>query len=399
MRIRALFFCQVFLPVIAHASFIEASMGTAVVNDATATYHNPAALTLLNNTQFVALGSYAKSQNTFSGETTQARTGFTQTGSANTKSHFHLPSFYWAKPATENLRIGIGLISNFFNNDLEEPSILRYAKSNNSVQNIDLITSLAYQFNHYLSLGAGLGFSYANFTQEPVFGFPSLEIADTQSTNVCDSSSISGNIGILLKPGISTLIGLNYRNSATYHFRGNSFLASHPALNSSHYRYTFWTPARTVLTISQAFSKSAIAFVTTQYIQWNIIDTVNIQEAAAQIGARSMIINTNLPFHLRNSWIVTLGGQINPASKWTLRAAASYIESPGNGNYQLANGNSIVLGASAAYELCKHIQVDGSYAHAFTQNESISIASIANTVNGRNKSSRDSVSLKLTYTV
>src|SRR5215213_10664592 len=100
MRFRISLLFLMALPITAQASFIESTMGTAVVNDATATYHNPAALTLLNRTQFIALGSYANSNSSFTGEIIQARTGFTQTGTANTPGNFYLPSAYWVKPAT-----------------------------------------------------------------------------------------------------------------------------------------------------------------------------------------------------------------------------------------------------------------------------------------------------------
>ena len=53
-----------------HASFIESTIGAAVVNDATATYYNPAALTLLTNSQIIALRSLAYSHTNFTGQAT-----------------------------------------------------------------------------------------------------------------------------------------------------------------------------------------------------------------------------------------------------------------------------------------------------------------------------------------
>ncbi len=51
-----------------HASFIESTMGAAVVNDATAVYYNPAALVLLNNAQLICLDSEGRVKSEFSGQ-------------------------------------------------------------------------------------------------------------------------------------------------------------------------------------------------------------------------------------------------------------------------------------------------------------------------------------------
>ena len=56
------------IPLTLQASFIESTMGTAVVNDATATYHNPAALALFNNPQLIVLNSVANFSSQFTGQ-------------------------------------------------------------------------------------------------------------------------------------------------------------------------------------------------------------------------------------------------------------------------------------------------------------------------------------------
>ena len=77
-----------------YASFIESTIGAAVVDDATATYYNPAALTLLKNPQIIALGSVGSTQTQFIGQSIQLATGYMQSGTSNALISTFLPSFY-----------------------------------------------------------------------------------------------------------------------------------------------------------------------------------------------------------------------------------------------------------------------------------------------------------------
>ena len=97
------------LPTTLYASLIESTMGTAIVNDATAVYHNPAALTLLKNPQVVGLGSVAYFRTQFSGQTFQPSTGFRQQGNASTRTHYFLPTLYFAMPANQRVVAGVAV--------------------------------------------------------------------------------------------------------------------------------------------------------------------------------------------------------------------------------------------------------------------------------------------------
>lgn len=384
-------------PLTLHASLIESTMGAAVVNDATATYYNPAALALLKNPQIIVLNSVGYLHNQFTGQSIQSNTGFTQSGSSTTQTHYYLPSFYFAIPTTDKITIGLAVVSNFFNKDIDGNSILRYAQSNNSIKDVDLVPAVAFKLNDFFSVGAGINLSYANFLLKPISGFPSLNIPDSQSRNECDGTGLGGDIGFLLRPGHSTTIGFNYRSAITYRLSGESVFKSNPEVVSNHYGFTFWTPARSVLSIDQRITPTLGIIGTVQRIEWSIFKEINIHGIATQIGPQPVILNAKVPYHLHDTWLLTLGSHYRIKPKWIIRVAGSYNQSPGNSNFQISNGDSMSLGASMAYEVSKNIIIDGGYAHAFIQNENIHIKTSGNQIKGETTGFADVFSFKLTF--
>jgi len=387
-------------PLPLYASFIEATIGTAVINDATATYFNPAALTLVNTPQFVMLGSVAHLQSQFSGEATQKATGYVQSGTSNTNSTFYLPSVYLATPVTPKVTWGLAVVANDFNRDLDGYSILRYVQPSNQVEDIDLVPSLGLKINEYFSIGAGFNFSKASFITEPVSGLPSLNIPDSTSHNDANGTSFGGDIGILLKPAKSTLIGFNYRSVMSYHFVGTSSVSGHPGLTAYNYHFNYWIPARSVLTVSRFVTRDLGLIATVQYIQWGIFKDINMYNFANKIGTQAVVMpNATVHYNFHNTWNLTLGGQYFITPAWVFRVASSYVPSFSNGDFQIDNGDNVIVGASTGYNITKKIILDGSYAHSFIFNKNIHISGPRNLVEGVNKASGDAVSLKLTLNI
>lgn len=387
------------LPLAVHASFIESTIGTAVVNDATASYYNPAALVLIKNLQIIPQGTIAYFHTRFTGQSTVLSTGVTETGSSSSNTRYYSPSFYLGIPATDRVIVGLAIVTNSANRSSDENSILRYVQSSNNIQDYDVVPALAVKINEFFSVGAGINFSYADFNLRPINGFPGSNIADSQSNNQCDGTGVGGNAGFLLNPGPTTVVGFNYRSRTTYRLSGKSVFEGNPQVVSNNYHFKLGTPARSIFSVNH-FVTSKLGFITTiQRIQWSSLTNVHVYGIANVSGTTPVILNGSVPYYLRDTWLFTLGSHYRITPKWILRVAGSYNQSPGNPHYQIANGDSIILGASMGYEINKTITIDGSYAHALMKDENINITGSRFLIQGVNEGSRDAVSLKLTFNV
>lgn len=393
------FQCITLLPLPTHASFIESTIGTAVVNDATASYYNPAALVLLKNTQIIPQATVAYFNTRFQGQSMFLPNGVTENGSSNSNTHYYSPSLYFGMPATDRVTVGLAVVTNSANRNADENSILRYIQASNAIQDYDVVPALAIKLNKLFSIGAGVNFSYANFDLKPIIGFPGANIADSQSDNQSNGTGMGGNVGVLFEPSPATVIGFNYRSITTYQLSGKSIFEGNPRVVSNNYHFKLWTPARSVISINH-FVTPRLGFIATlQRIQWSNITNIHLYGIASVRGTTPVLLNATVPYYLRNTWLVTLGSHYRITPKWILRVAGSYNQSPGNPNYQIANGDSVILGASMGYEINKTLTIDGSYAHAFIKDENINITSSRYLISGINEGSRDAVSLKLTFNV
>lgn len=386
----------IFCSIESNASFIESSIGTAIVEDATATYYNPASLAFLNKKQVVALGAMGYTESVFNGQSTQLRTHFTQSGRSNTQSHYALPSLYYTMPLYSQWALGLALIANDFSRDIEGYSILRYAQSNKQIDDLDFLPALSYQFNKKFSIGAGLNRSRASFLFEPITGFPNIDLPDIKNRNKSTGDAWGWDAGFLIKPNKTFIFGLNHRSAMTFNMHGTSTFNGTPRVVSNAYHFQYWIPARTALSISQAINKKLRVIGTVHYIQWSIFRQLMIFNLATENG---IIPLAQSPYEYHNSWLFTAGSNYRISAKWIIRFAGSYLQSPSSGRFQIDNGDTINIGASMAYTFWKKFTVDCSYAYAFIKHQEIHIENAQNIIDGSNKGRINNVALKLTMNI
>lgn len=382
-----------------HASFIEQTLGTAVVKDATAVFFNPSALTNVAKPQFIFLGTLAQSEFQFSGSVQRVPLNVMESGSTSTKSNFSLPSLYASLPLNDKFFVGFAVVANDFDKELDNHSVLRYVQARNQTDDMDLVPAIGVKINESFSIGGNLNISHAHMVQEPISGIPSINIPEGRSLNDSKATSLGGDFGLLLKLAHKTALGFNYRSAITYHLNGTSLITAPQVIYSDDYHFKFWTPARTVVSLSHFFNEKIGLIGTVQYLQWDIFKNAYVYNFASQSNNRAFIVpkaRINYDFH--NSWLVTLGSIYNATTKWKIRVAATYNQSPSNGTYQISTGDSLITGFSTGYELLDQFMVDFSYGHAFFRKQSINIWTSQNIINGVNKGVHDAVSLKFTLT-
>lgn len=381
-----------------HASFIEQTIGTAVVKDATAIYFNPAALTISPHKQFIFLSTLARAQFEFSGSAQKIPFGGSESGSTTTKSNFFLPSMYLSIPINERLVAGFAVVANDFNRELDNQPILHYILARNQTNNIDFIPALGIKINQFLSIGGNLNFTYAHLIQEPIAaGIPHLNIPESRSLNDSKANSLGGDFGVLIKLGKKTVLGFNYRSAVTYNLQGSSTITGSQRISSDNYHFKYWTPARSVLTLSH-FINEKLGFIgTAQYLQWNIFKKVSVHNFATQAGSQVFIVpKARINYYFHNSWLLTLGTIYQVSPKWVVRVAGTYNQSPSNGRFQIGPGDSLITGFSMGYRLINHLTIDCGYGHAFFKKEPIDIQTSQNIITGINEGAHDAVSLKFT---
>lgn len=381
------------------ASFIETTMGAAVVNDATAAYFNPAALVMLNNPQLIPLITASRFRTQFTGQTTAVGTGFTQVGSSSSTTDYYSPNFYAGLPVNDRVTLGFAAISNYANRDPESSAILRYVQSSNNIQDYDLVPAIGFKINEYFSIGASVNFSYLDFTLHPIIGFPGTNIPDGESSNQTSGSGVGASAGVLVKPLQNTLMGFDYRSRTTYRESGTSSFSGATSITSNDYHFQLHTPPRSTLSVSQRLNDTVALISTIQRIQWSVTRNINAYNLATAAGPTPVIVNSSIPQYLHNAWVVTVGANYKFYPSWIARIAATYNESPHSGYYQISTGDSYILGGSLGWTINKIVTLDGSYAHAFIQNQQIDINGNRFLINGTNRGSRDVVTLKVTVNV
>jgi len=206
---------------------------TAQANDPSAIYFNPAGLTQLEGNNLMLGVTYAWSDGMEFTGSTPLTLGATVSETQKSLS-FYIPNGYYAySNKSRGIAYGVGVFSPFglgqeYQN--RDTSIFRNQTTKIELTTIVINPTIAYDFNEYLSIGAGIDYMWGKvkYQKTPVvpagapFGGPGQFYTDLEGSG----DAWGYNFGILLKPTKNVKVGFNYRSRFNPDVKNGDFTAS-----------------------------------------------------------------------------------------------------------------------------------------------------------------------------
>jgi long-chain fatty acid transport protein len=201
----------------------------AMADDASTAAANPAGMTLLDRTQLLtASGALLPSANFDIGPKTTPVRG-TPLGTAGGNAGVFMPvgSFFFVYKLNERWRLGVAAYSDYgLAGNYSHQWAGRYYIDRAALITGKIAPSVAYQVNHWLSLGAGFSFAVARLTFKSRVNTLNPGLPDGGLSLESWDEAFGGNAGILLTPLPKLRIGLTYQSPEYFKFGFRPFVSN-----------------------------------------------------------------------------------------------------------------------------------------------------------------------------
>ena len=190
---------------------------TAGVNDASAVYYNPAALSEVQGDDLLVSGSYANLQNSVENSGRKSTNKHDDNFLASFFANYRIPN--------SDFTLGIGTYAPFgLATEYDRDAFTRFAAINTELKTIYVTPALSWNPSNYFSLGAGLSFVHASgvFSRalclDPISGC-TQPLGLEGTVRVTDTANaFAYNLGLLVKPTDNLKFGFSYRSRVDLRF-------------------------------------------------------------------------------------------------------------------------------------------------------------------------------------
>jgi long-chain fatty acid transport protein len=336
----------------------------AMAADASTAASNPAGLTLLDRTQFMAAaGALLPMTNFDVAPETTTKGG----GGGDAGVFFPFGSFFYAYKLSDRVWLGMAVFSDFgLSANYGSQWAGRYYVNRESLITMKTAPSIAYALNDWLSVGAGFSFTVARLTFKSQINNLLPRAGDGSMSFESWDEAFGGNAGILLTPIAKLRIGLTYQSPQCFKFGFRPFLKNlGPGLEAIGKRI-----GGSKINVSMEQPQQVMASAVYEVLPgWSLMGNVGWQNWSAfgempvgisAINQRTIVAN----LHFSDTFQIAIGQQYRIAEKWLWSAGFAYDSSSVSQANRLAVlpvDRQLRYGTGIQYEINRNVTAGAAY--------------------------------------
>ncbi len=237
---------------------------------------------------------------------------------------------------------------------------------------INVTPTVAYRFNDFISVGAGLQIQYFRIQLKQALAIPPSLLAGTLKG---DDTTIGYTVGATLTPFKGTNIGIGYRSGHDNKLEGTfatPFSVTRISAPSK-------LPGILSVGLTQDINAQWQVMAGFEWTNWSQFSRFPVTRTDGILAGTTL---TTLGFDYKDSYYVSLGAAYKYNPNWTFRAGLGYEVSPitdSTRGTRLPDTDRVWASLGASYQFNEKLTFDVSYSHAFLVGGSkIDITSAAN---------------------
>ena len=398
----------------------------AVAEDASTIFFNPAGMSYLPDSQFVAAGQAIRPTASFNNNDSKTigplGTPATMSGGngGDPGNWAFLPNVYYAKAVTDSIHLGLGLNSPFgLETKYDNSWVGRYQALNSKLQTININPSVSFKANDWLSLGAGINIQYAETTLTNALDVGTVCYGKVNPRtcgamgltpqNSDGNVSIKGNdwgvgynLGVIFRPIESTRIGIAYRSRISYTLKGNATFSNIAAPLAGYFPNSavtanFVEPDSVSTSVVHQLNNQWDLLADATWTHWSLFKQLKV------VATSGAVLN-NQPENWQDTMRYSIGASYRYTEKLKFRVGSAYDQTPVKDAYRTAripDNNRIWMSVGANYKLSSSSSFDAGYTHIFINNAPINqgaVGTVTGQVQGSYNSSIDIISIQYTHT-
>jgi long-chain fatty acid transport protein len=195
--------------------------GSAVAEDASTIFFNPAGMTYIQGTQAVGAIHFIKPNAEFNNQGSVDAAGRPIDEGPNAGDLALVPNAYFKTDLNENIKLGLGINAPFgLKTEYEKEWVGRFQADMSELKTINFNPAIAFKVNDQLSLGFGISAMWAEATLTRAVNFGGAGQGSVKIKG--DDWGFGYNLGAIYQATTDTRIGLAYRSKVEQHLDGDA---------------------------------------------------------------------------------------------------------------------------------------------------------------------------------